>query len=60
MAEHESPVVRPYMWVDDIEAALIAAEAAGGTITMGATDFAGQGQFAIYILGGIQHGILQL
>lgn len=57
MAEHEHPVVRPYLLVDDIEAALGAAEAAGGEIAMAATELPGIGTFAIYILGGIQHGL---
>ncbi len=56
----EAPVVRPYVLVDDIDAAVTAAEAAGGMIAMGATEIPGQGRFAIYFLGGIQHGLWQL
>jgi len=61
MAEHDVPIVRPYMRVADIAAALNAAEAAGAMIAMGATEIpGGQGQFAIYILGGTQFGLWQL
>lgn len=60
MAEHEQPIVRPYILVADIAAAVSAAEAAGGQIAMPSTEIAGQGKFAIYILGGIQHGLWQL
>lgn len=57
MRDDEAPVVRPYMLVDDIEAASTAAEAAGGEFAMQATEIPGQGKFAIYFLGGIQHGL---
>lgn len=60
MAEHEEPVVRPYLLVDDIGAAVGAAEAAGALIAMPATEIPDSGTFAIYILGGIQHGLWQL
>ena len=53
----ETPVVRPYMLVEDIETASAAAEAAGGEFAMRATEIPGQGKFAIYFLGGIQHGL---
>ncbi len=59
MRETEDPVVRPYVLVDDIEAAVEAADAAGAEIALGATEIPGQGKFAIYILGGIQHGLWQ-
>lgn len=57
MREDEAPVVRPYTLVDDIAAALAAAEAAGGMVAMHATEIPGQGKFAIYFLGDIQHGL---
>ena len=60
MAEHEEPVVRPYALVDDIESAVTAAAAAGAEIAMPPTEIPGHGgEFAIYILGGIQHGLWQ-
>jgi len=60
MRETEEPVVRPYLRGEDIGAAVGAARAAGGEIAMPPTEIPGQGMFAIYILGGIQHGLWQL
>jgi len=60
MRADEDPVVRPYVLVDDIEAAVKAAEAAGGKIAMHATEIPGHGKFAIYFLGGIQYGLWEL
>jgi predicted enzyme related to lactoylglutathione lyase len=56
----DGPVVRPYVLVDDIDAAVKAAVAAGAEIAMTPTEIPGQGRFAIYFLGGIQHGLWQL
>jgi predicted enzyme related to lactoylglutathione lyase len=60
MRETEEPVVRPYVLVDDIEAALKAAETAGGQVAMRPTKIPGHGTFAIYVLGGNDHGLWQL
>jgi len=60
MRDDEAPVVRPYMRVDDIAATSAAAEDAGATFAMHATEIPGQGKFAIYILGGIEHGLWEL
>ena|SRR5688572_4175677 len=60
MRPTEAPVVRPYVLVDDIEAALKAAESAGAKAAMRATKIPGQGEFAIYVLGGIDHGLWKL
>lgn len=60
MREDEAPVVRPYLLVDDVEAAVKAAKAAGGEIAMTATILPGHGKFAIYVLGGIQYGVWEL
>jgi len=59
MRADEEPVVRPYALVDDIDAAIEAVKAAGGEFAMLATDIPGNGKFAIYFLGGIQHGLWQ-
>lgn len=59
MRADEAPVVRPYLLVDDIEAAIAAAQAAGAEFAMLATPIPGEGTFAIYMLGGIEHGIWQ-
>ena len=58
--ETEEPVVRPYWLVDDIAAAAAAAVAAGGEVAHPPMEIPGQGTFAIYIQGGIQHGLWQL
>jgi len=60
MRETEDPVVRPYVLVDDIEAALKAAEMAGAEAAMPPLEIPGRGTFSIYILGGIEHGLWQL
>ncbi|WP_306252710.1 VOC family protein [Parvularcula sp. IMCC14364] len=57
LSAEETPVVRPYLLVDDIEVAIADVQAAGGEFAMLATDIPGQGKFAIYFLGGIQHGL---
>lgn len=59
MREDEAPVVRPYLLTENIEAAIAAAEAAGAEFAMRATPIPGEGVFAIYVLGGIEHGIWQ-
>ncbi|MEL6113228.1 MAG: hypothetical protein AAFR20_10525 [Pseudomonadota bacterium] len=53
-------MVRPYLAVSDIEAAIRADERAGATFARRATERPGQGTFAIHILGGIEHGLWQL
>ncbi len=58
--ETEAPVVRPYVLVDDIEAAVEAAKAAGGAIAHPPLEIPGHGTFAIYIQGGIHHGLWQI
>src|SRR6056297_2580176 len=60
MADHETPIVRPYLRVSDIEAASAEAEKAGADFAMSATEIPGQGKFAIYFLGGVQYGLWEL
>ena len=60
MRDTETPVVRPYILVDDIEAAVKAAVKAGAEIALPPMEIPGQGTFSIYILGGIEHGLWQL
>ncbi len=57
MREDEDPVVRPYWLVDDIEAAVAAAIKAGGELAHPPFEIPGHGTFAIYIQGGIEHGL---
>ncbi len=60
LRESEEPIVRPYFLVDDIDAAVKAAETAGATVALPPTEIPGGGKFSIYILGGIEHGLWQL
>ncbi len=60
MRDTEEPVVRPYVLVNDIEAAVKAAETAGATVAIPPMEIPGHGRFSIYILGGIEHGLWQL
>lgn len=57
MRASEDPVVRPYVRTDDIDAAVKAAKGMGATIAIGPMEIPSQGKFAIYILGGIEHGL---
>lgn len=58
--ESEQPVVRPYWLVDDIEGALAAAVKAGAQIAHPPLEIPGHGTFAIYIHGGVHHGLWKL
>ncbi len=60
MHEAEEPVVRLYWLVDDIEAAVAAAVEAGAQVAHPPLEIPGRGTFAIYILGGVHHGLWQL
>jgi predicted enzyme related to lactoylglutathione lyase len=59
MRDDETPVVRPYALVDDLEAAMSAAEAAGAEIAIRSMPLPGQGTIGIFILGGIESGVWQ-
>ena len=59
MGDVETPIVRPYWLVNDIEAALAAAVAAGGELAHPPLELPGHGTFAIYIKGGVNHGLWQ-
>lgn len=59
MRDTEQPVVRPYWLVDDIEAAVAAAVAAGGTVAHPPFEIPDIGTFAIYLAGGVEHGLWQ-
>lgn len=58
--ESEQPVVRPYWLVDDITTALAAAVGAGAVVAHEVMEIPGHGMFAIYIAGGVHHGLWQL
>lgn len=55
----ETPVVRPYTLVKDIEASVAAAADAGAKIAMPPMKISGHGSFAIVIHGGIECGLWQ-
>lgn len=59
LAEHEQPIVRTYLEVDDIAKAVKEAEAAGAVIAYPPTRQGDTGTWAIYILGDIQMGLWQ-
>lgn len=59
LRETEAPVVRPYWLVDDVAAAVAAAESAGGKIALPPMEIPGLGRLAIYLQGGVDHGLWQ-
>lgn len=59
MHASEQPVVRPYWLVDDVEASVAAVEKAGAQIAHPPLEIPGHGKFAIYVQGGVQHGLWQ-
>jgi hypothetical protein len=59
LRDSEEPVVRPYWLVDDIEAAVAAAVDAGAEVAHPPLEIPGHGTFAIYFVGGVQHGLWQ-
>lgn len=60
MHEAEEPVIRPYWLVENVEAAVAAAVEAGAEVAHPPLEIPGHGTFAIYILGGVHHGLWQL
>ncbi|QDU68051.1 hydroxylase [Engelhardtia mirabilis] len=56
----EQAVVRPYFLVDDIEAAVAAAQAQGAEVAHPPLELPGRGSFSILIQGGLHHGLWQL
>jgi len=59
MHDAEEPVVRPYWLVDDVEVAVAAVVEAGAEVAHPPMEIPGHGRFAIYILGGVHHGLWQ-
>lgn len=57
LRETEAPIVRPYWLVKDIQAAVAAAQKAGGQLAVEPTEIPGHGTFAIYVHGGVDHGL---
>lgn len=59
LAEHESPIVRTYVAVEDIDQAAKAAEERGATLAYPPTRQGERGTFAIFFEGDVQHGLWQ-
>ncbi|MDH3628752.1 MAG: hypothetical protein OEV00_04350 [Acidobacteriota bacterium] len=59
LAEHEQPIMRTYIAVEDIQQAVKEAEDSGATIAYPPTVQGQHGTFAIVIQGDIQHGLWQ-
>ena len=59
MAEHEQPVTRTYLEVDDMARAVKDAEAAGAEFAYPPTKQGDTGTWAIYFVGDIQIGLWQ-
>jgi predicted enzyme related to lactoylglutathione lyase len=59
LRESEVPVVRPYWLVNDIESAVAVVAGAGGKIALPPMKLPGHGTCAIYIEGGVEHGLWQ-
>jgi len=60
MRDTEKPVVRPYVLVPNIQAAVDAAAEAGADVALPPMEIAGHGTCAIVIQGGIESGLWQL
>lgn len=60
LRDDEEPVVRPYWLVNNIGQAVAKLEANGALLAMPPMEIPGKGKFAIYILGGNDHGLWQL
>ncbi len=60
LSEGDMTIVRPYMLVGDIEAAIQSADDAGAEFLMRTTEIPAQGKFAIYSLAGTQFGLWEM
>lgn len=59
LAEHEQPIMRTYVEVEDIARAVQEAEAAGAVVAYPPTQQGDTGTWAIYFLGDVQCGLWQ-
>ena len=60
LRETETPIVRSYWLVDNIEATVEQLKVQGAEIALPPMEIPGKGLFAIYIQGAIEHGLWQL
>ena len=59
LADHEQPIIRTYVEVEDIAKAVKEAEASGAVIAYPPTQQGDTGTWAIYFLGDVQLGLWQ-
>jgi predicted enzyme related to lactoylglutathione lyase len=59
LAAHETPIMRTYLAVEDIQRAAREAEAGGAIVAYPPTRQGQRGTFAIVLHGGVQHGLWQ-
>lgn len=59
LADHEAPVIRTYLAVEDIATALREVQAVGGVVAYGPAEQGNTGTWAICILGDVQLGFWQ-
>jgi len=60
LRDTETPIIRPYWLVEDINKAVKNMENEGAKIAMRPIKIPGKGTFAIYIQGGTENGLWQL
>ncbi len=60
LRDTETPIVRPYLLVQDIQAAVDAAAKSGAEVALPPMELPGHGTCAIVIQGGIESGLWQL
>ena len=60
MGDQEEPIVRTYLRVADLDAAVKRAAQLGATIAIESMEIPGRGKIAIYFLGGIEQGLWQV
>lgn len=60
LRDTETPVVRPYFLVEDIQAAVDATAESGALVALPSMELPGYGTIAIVIQGGIESGFWQL
>ncbi|MEM7812182.1 MAG: hydroxylase [Planctomycetota bacterium] len=56
----ETAVVRPYFLVDDLDAAVAAAAAAGAEVAIASMELPGRGRIAVFLQGGAEHGLWEI
>ena len=60
MSEQETPIVRTYLRVADIDAAVKRAAELGAMIALEPMEIPGRGRVAIYFIGGVQQGLWEV